>query len=66
MVVTYYLGLETQSNAKQVSILLYSMGEEEEGVLLLMSIMNMERESYAKVMMRLDMYFHADHNIIFE
>ncbi|KAL5503067.1 hypothetical protein EMCRGX_G009958, partial [Ephydatia muelleri] len=58
--------LDTQSDSKQVSMLLYSMGEEAEVVLVSTGITDEERKSYKKVVEKLDEYFHVRHNVIFE
>eukprot|EP00731_Ephydatia_muelleri_P032552 Em0024g96a len=57
---------DTQSDSKQVSMLLYSMGEEAEVVLVSTGITDEERKSYKKVVEKLDEYFHVRHNVIFE
>ena len=59
-------GLNDQSESKQVSMLLYSLGEEAEAVLLSTNIKPSERESYSKVLEKLDGYFQVRHNVIFE
>ena len=59
--------LDTHSDfIKQVSMLLYSMGEEAEVVLVSTGITDEERKSYKKVVEKLDEYFHVRHNVIFE
>ena len=58
--------LDTQSDSKQVSMLLYSMGKEAEVVLVSTGITDEERKSYKKVVEKLDEYFHVRHNVIFE
>ena len=58
--------LDTQSDSKQVSMLLYSMGEEAEVVLVSTGITDEDRKSYKKVVEKLDEYFHVRHNVIFE
>ena len=60
------LSLDTQSNSKQISMLLYSMGKEAEMILSLMNISESQRESYDKVLGKLDEYFHVRHNVIFD
>ena len=58
--------LDTQSDSKQVSMLLYSMGEEAEVVLASTGITDEERKCYERVVGKLDGYFHVRHNVIFE
>ena len=62
--------LHTHSDSKQVSMLLYSMGEEAEVVLVSTGITDEERKSYKKVVEKLDEYFHlcfhVRHNVIFQ
>ena len=60
------LSLDTQSNSKQIGMLLYSMGKEAEMILSLMNISESQRESYDKVLGKLDEYFHVRHNVIFD
>ena len=51
--------LDTQSDSKQISMLLYYMGEEAEMVLSSTNISESERESYDDVLGKLDEYFHV-------
>ena len=48
--------LDTQPDSKQVSMLLYAMGEEAEVVLVSTGITDEERKSYKKVVEKLDEY----------
>ena len=59
-------GLDEQSGPKQVSMLLYSLGEEAEAVLCSTNIEPSERENYSKVLKRFDKYFQVGRNVIFE
>ena len=60
------LGLDEQSEAKQVSTLLYSLGEEAEDILRSTNIKPSGKRSYTKVLEKLDEYIQVRHNVIFE
>ena len=59
-------GLDEQSEAKQVSTLLYSLGEEAEDVLRSTNIEPSGERRYTKVLEKLDEYFQVRRNVIFE
>ena len=59
-------GLAAEAAVKQVSTLLYCMGEEAEEVLLSTRINEAERKVYATVLEKLDSYFKVRKNVIFE
>ena len=59
-------GLSESSAARQVSMLLYSVGEEPEAVLTSTGITEDERKVYATVLAKFDGYFKVRRNVIFE
>ena len=59
-------GLSKESEPRQVSALLYCMGEQSDSVLNSTNISNEDREKYASVMSKFDEYFKVSHNVIFE
>ena len=59
-------GLKEENDVKQVSTLLYCLGEEAEAVFESTGITNDERKRYAKVMEKLDAFFKVRKNVIFE
>ena len=59
-------GLDTEAGTKQVSTLLYCLGEEAETVLSSTNITDVESASYKKVVEKLDRYFLVRRNVIFE
>ena len=59
-------GLSESSAARQVSMLLYSVGEEAEAVLTSTGITEDERKVYATVLAKFDGYFKVRRNVIFE
>ena len=59
-------GLDKGEEARQVSTLLYCLGEEAHDVLTSTSISDEDRKKYAKVMEKLDAHFDVRKNVIFE
>ena len=59
-------GLSEGENERQVSTLLYCMGEDAEDVLASTSISDEERKSYETVLRKLDDFFKVRKNVIFE
>ena len=59
-------GLDSESGAKQVSMLLYCMGGEAEMVLTSVGVKKKENEEYEEVMRKLDKHFQVRRNVIFE
>ena len=59
-------GLSTDSAAKQVSTLLYCLGEEAESVLMSTSATADDRKDHASIMAKFDAFFKIRRNIIFE
>ena len=59
-------GLSTESQQRQISTLLYTMGEEAEDTLMSTKITDDEKKDYAKVIAKLDSFFQARKNVIFE
>ena len=59
-------GLSTATATRQVSTLLYCLGEEGVSVLSSTDITAGERESYETVMNKLDTYFKVRKNVIYE
>ena len=59
-------GLANEDDAKQVSTLLYCLGEGAEDTLSSTNISKKDRESYGAVVKKLDDYFGVRRNIIFE
>ena len=57
---------EEKSEAKQISTLLYCLGEEAESVLASTSITSKERQKYETVVAKLNGYFKVCKNVIFE
>ena len=60
------VGLKEESDTKQVSTLLYCLGEEAETVLDSTNITSEEKKRYDKVMEKLDAFFQTRKNVIFE
>ena len=60
------LGLSKENEPRQVSALLYCMGEQSDSVLNSTNISNEDREKYASVMSKFHEYFKVRHNVIFE
>ena len=58
-------GLSTESQQRQISTLLYTMGEEAEDTLMLTKITDDEKD-YAKLIAKLDSFFQVRKNVIFE
>ena len=52
-------GLDSESGAKQVSMLLYCMGGEAEMVLTSVGVKKKEKEEYEEVMRKLDKHFQV-------
>lgn len=59
-------GLGEQSAAKQISTLLYCLGEEAESVLTSTNATEEERGVYSTVMGKFDAFFQVRRNVIFE
>ena len=59
-------GLAEDSPAKQVSTLLYCLGEEAESILLSTNATEEDRRSYAAVLDKFDAFFRVRRNVIFE
>ena len=59
-------GLANEDDAKQVSTLLYCLGEGAEDTLSSTNISRKDRESYGAVVKKLDDYFGVRRNVIFE
>ena len=59
-------GLGEQSAAKQISTLLYCLGEEAESVLTSTNATQEERQVYSAVMGKFDAFFQVRRNVIFE
>ena len=59
-------GLSKENEPRQVSAMLYCMGEQSDSVLNSTNISNEDREKYASVMSKFDEYFKVRRNVIFE
>ena len=59
-------GLSAQSEVRQVSILLYTMGEDAEDVLSSTNISTDDRKVYAEVMAKFDGFYQIRKNVIYE
>ena len=59
-------GLDESAETKQVSTLLYSLGEEAEAVLALTNVTDAERKEYKKVLEKFDSFFQVRKNVIYE
>ena len=59
-------GLSSSQAARQVSTLLYCIGEEAEAVLTSTGISEEERKAYGTVLAKFDEYFKVRRNVIFE
>ena len=59
-------GLSGEDEPRQVSTLLYCMGQEADDVLTSTNITEAERRSYGSVMAKLDGHFQVRRNVIFE
>ena len=59
-------GLSTDTAEKQISTLLYCLGEEADSVLTSMNITEEERKVYKTVLSKLDAYFKVRRNVIYE
>lgn len=59
-------GLSAESEERQVSTLLYTMGEEADDVLTSTNILAAHRKEYSKVMENFDAFFQVRKNVIFE
>ena len=59
-------GLSTESHDRQISTLLYSMGDAAEDALVSTKITVDERKDYGKVLEKLDSFFDVRKNVIFE
>ena len=58
--------LSTESEEKQVSTLLYTLGEDAEDVLSSTNISKDNRKKYTEVMAKLDSFFQVRKNVIYE
>ena len=59
-------GLATENDDRQISTLLYCMGEEADAVLLSTIISDADRKKYENVMLKFDEFFKVRRNVIFE
>ena len=59
-------GLATENDDRQVSTLLYCMGEEADAVLLSTNISDADIKKYENVMLKFDEFFKVRRNVIFE
>ena len=59
-------GLSAESNARQVSTLLYCLGEETSDVLLSSGATDDDKSTHAKLIAKLDSFFLARRNVIYE
>ena len=59
-------GLSGESETRQVSTLLYTMGENADNVLTSTRITSEERKKYDTVLAKLDGFFKVRRNVIFE
>ena len=59
-------GLDQEDETRQVSTLLYCLGEEAHDVLTSTNIPEADRKKYAKVMEKFDEHFKVRRNVIFE
>ena len=59
-------GLDKEDESRQISTLLYCMGEEAEGVLASTNISEDSRKKYKDVMAGLDGYFQVRKNLLYE
>jgi len=59
-------GLDKEDETRQVSTLLYCLGEEAEGVLASTNISEEARKKYKDVMEKLDEHFRVHRNVIYE
>lgn len=55
-----------EAEEKQVSMLLYSMGEDANNTLASTDIVTVERKQYQSVIAKLNEYFQVQQNVIFE
>ena len=59
-------GLSTEDDLRQISTLLYCMGEEAEDILNSTNISNSDRKKYDRVVAKFDSFFKVRKNVIFE
>ena len=59
-------GLEKEDDSRKVSMLLYCLGEEAEGVLLSTNISEESRKKYKDVIKKFDAHFRVRRNVIYE
>jgi len=59
-------GLSTEDDLRQVSTLLYCLGEEADDVLISTNISEEDRKVYNSVMAKFDEFFKVQKNVIFE
>ena len=59
-------GLSTESQTRQVSTLLYCMGDEAEDILISTNISSDDKKSYDRVLEKFNDYFKVRKNVIFE
>ena len=59
-------GLDKEDETRQVSSILYCLGDEAHDVLTSMSITADDRKKYAKVLEKFDQHFDVRKNVIFE
>ena len=58
-------GLSAESQQRQVSTLLYTMGEEAEDTLMSTKISDDEKKDYAKVVAKLDSFFQVRKKVVY-
>ena len=58
--------LSTESNGRQVSTLVYCLGQDAEEVLLSIGIMSDERKTYNEVLRKFEQFFEVRKNTIFK
>jgi len=59
-------GLSESDHKKQISTLLYCLGEEAESILTSMNASEEDKKDYSKVLSLIDGYFNVRRNVIFE
>ena len=59
-------GLSTEGEERQVSTLLYTMGEEAEDILMSTNISDEDKKNYKQVIGKFDEFFGVRKNVIFE
>ena len=59
-------GLSTKDNLREISALLYCMGEEAEEILNSTNTSNSDRKKYNRIIAKFDSFFKVRKNVIFE